>query len=457
MSQSTKLKTTAQRFAADRKGTVAMLFAGALVPVIAVVGIAVDYSRASHARIQLQSAVDAAAMAGAVSKNITTAGRTTAAEGSFDANAASFKHNMSVTRSAAPGAGNITVTATATVPTVFMKLMNTNEITMTANSTVHYGGKNLELAIVLDTTGSMNGSSGNGFNTKLDDLKAAVPTILDIVMPAGSSNTRVALVPFATYVNVGSTNTADLTGRAYPYQYKQCVLERKNGSRPNEDAPDNNSDEFWIQTNNNNCSSTKPITPLTSNRATLDAAMQDLTASGSTSGHLGIQWGWHAISPLWSGRWPAASTPVAYTDDTTMKAIVVLTDGNFTEFHRRADRSSPSCNGGSDCYESRKEAKDYCDAIKTRLNSDGDQAVKIFTIGFGLEPSSSYNGQKARETMTYCASDIDPEASEYNNSGEGEQRTKHFYFPVTEQDLKDAFASIGNALTEAVNKPRFTN
>ncbi len=450
-----KLQAGIRSFAGDRKGTVAMMFAGAFIPVIAVVGIAVDYSRASNVRVQLQAATDAAAMAGAVSKSETTAARTAAAEYSFDANTTNIKHGATVTRTATPGSGEVTVTSTATVPTVFMKLVGTSEMTMTTESTVHYAGgtKKLEIALVLDTTGSMNGTT-SGSTTKLDELKAAVPMILDVVMPAGSSTTKVAMVPFATYVNVGSTNTAQLTGRVSPYQTMRCVLERKHGSRPTESAPDNGVDEFWIKTSNSSCSSTKPIIPLTTNRSTIDQAVSNLTASGSTSGHLGVQWGWHAISPEWSSRWPAGSEPVAYTDATTIKAIVVLTDGNFTEFHRKENQSAAYCTGGSDCPESRAEAKSYCDAIKLKLDADGQEAVMIFTIGFGLEPESSSAGQKARDTMKYCASydQNDPET-------DLTLKKKHFYFPLTQQDLEDAFTSIGDALIEAIgNKnPRLSN
>ncbi len=450
-----KICAKLRHFGDDRSGAVAMMFAATFIPILAFVGIAIDYSRASNLRVQLQAAADAAAMAGAVSKTDTTLARITAAENSFDANTASAKHNATVTRTATPTSGQVTVTATATMPTVFMQILGTHEVTINAQSTVHYGqgGKKLELALVLDTTGSMNYSTSGG-QTKLDELKDAVPMILDIVMPSGSTDTRVAMIPFATYVNVGSTNTSQLTGRAYPYDTKRCVLERKNGPRPNESAPDNGIDEFWIRTNNSSCSSTKPIIPLTSDRTTLDQAMLNLTASGATAGHLGIQWGWHAISPEWSSRWPTGSEPVAYSDDGTIKAIVVLTDGNFTEFHVRQNKSSAYCNGSSDCPESRAEAKDYCDAIKAELNSAGEEAVMIFTIGFGLEPESTSDGQKARDTMKYCASydKNDPET-------DLTLKKKHFYFPVTEEDLQSAFTSIGDALAAAVGvgNPRLTN
>ena len=155
---------------------------------------------------------------------------------------------------------------------------------------------------------------------------------------------------------------------------------------------------------------------------------------------------------LWGGRWPSASTPAAYTDSDTIKALVILTDGNFTELHLREDGTSPGCNGSSDCPASRIEGKAYCDAIKSKLDSTGKEAGMIFTIGFSLDPEDTDIGLKSRDTMKHCASfdQNDPEPNPL-------LRKKHFYFPVTEQDLQSAFNAIGNAVAEAITKPRYTN
>src|SRR5688500_494833 len=55
----------AKRFARDARGAVAITFALALLPLLGIVGAAVDYSRLSRARTTKQSVVDAAALAGA--------------------------------------------------------------------------------------------------------------------------------------------------------------------------------------------------------------------------------------------------------------------------------------------------------------------------------------------------------------------------------------------------------
>jgi Flp pilus assembly protein TadG len=51
-----------RRFHDDRSGTTAVLFGLSVIPVMAIVGSAVDYGRASAVRTELQRAVDAAAL-----------------------------------------------------------------------------------------------------------------------------------------------------------------------------------------------------------------------------------------------------------------------------------------------------------------------------------------------------------------------------------------------------------
>src|SRR5690554_1660226 len=50
-------------FARNDKGNVAILFAVALIPLIGVVGMAIDYSRTNAAKTRLQNALDSTALA----------------------------------------------------------------------------------------------------------------------------------------------------------------------------------------------------------------------------------------------------------------------------------------------------------------------------------------------------------------------------------------------------------
>ena len=76
-----------QRFSGDRKGNVAIMFAGAFVPVVAVTGMTIDYAQAQRIQTIMQTAADAASMAAATAAAPTTAQRITIATNVFDANA----------------------------------------------------------------------------------------------------------------------------------------------------------------------------------------------------------------------------------------------------------------------------------------------------------------------------------------------------------------------------------
>src|SRR5262249_6305641 len=54
------------------------------------------------------------------------------------------------------------------------------------------------------------------------------------------------------------------------------------------------------------------VLPLTSDKTSLLAKIDKLSAAGGTAGHLGTAWAWYALSPNWASIWPFASAPAAY-------------------------------------------------------------------------------------------------------------------------------------------------
>jgi hypothetical protein len=98
------------------------------------------------------------------------------------------------------GTGNhIVGTASATVKPIIAHLWTQSDFTLTANSDVVRSSKNLEVAVVLDITGSMSGS-------RITDLKTGAADLVDIVVKDQQSPfySKVAIVPYAVGVNVGS-------------------------------------------------------------------------------------------------------------------------------------------------------------------------------------------------------------------------------------------------------------
>jgi Flp pilus assembly protein TadG len=193
----------ARRFSRDRRGNVAILFGLALIPIILIVGVAVDYGRAMTVRGTMSDAADAAALAIGSWVGLTEAELEDKAQKFFDANYASslskdiksdFKVNFV--------GDDIVVRATASVPTTFMRLGNVNHLDIGIENTITKRQRNIELALVLDTTGSMR-SSG-----KMDAMKDAAEKMVDDMFGKQSTSDTldVALVPFAAAVNVGASH-----------------------------------------------------------------------------------------------------------------------------------------------------------------------------------------------------------------------------------------------------------
>jgi len=188
------------RFAAAKRGNVAMIFALSLLPFLILAGLAIDFGRAILVRERLGHAVDAAILAVGASPQLTDAQAQQFGEDFFHAN---FDNN-------GLGAGfDIRVTvlddvvhmdARATLPTTLLAIIGQTEIVVSQEAEAIRGGTDLELVLVLDNTGSMDG-------TKITALRTAAENAVDIIFAAGGSDpnaVKIALVPFAATVNVGT-------------------------------------------------------------------------------------------------------------------------------------------------------------------------------------------------------------------------------------------------------------
>jgi Flp pilus assembly protein TadG len=138
------------RFRYDQRGNVAMIFALTLMPILASVGCAVDYSTASRIRTRLQGALDAAAVgsvamtspayiaAGAMTANGPIPVGVTDATNIFNGNTAGQTGytltSMTPTVTLASGSVNAALQFSAVVPTTFMGLVGMRSVTVTGSS-----------------------------------------------------------------------------------------------------------------------------------------------------------------------------------------------------------------------------------------------------------------------------------------------------------------------------------
>ena len=205
MSAWTKFRSALRAFRVAHAGNVAITFALATLPIIAMVGFAVDYSRANAVKAAMQAALDSTALM--ISKEAATDTNT-----QLQTNAQKYFLALF----ARPDATNVTVTANFTtdggtsvvvngatdVPTSILAAIGYGVITVSGSSTARWGSNLLRVALVLDNTGSMADAG------KMTALQSATKSLLTQLHTAATNNgdVYVSIVPFVKDVNLGASN-----------------------------------------------------------------------------------------------------------------------------------------------------------------------------------------------------------------------------------------------------------
>ena len=194
-------------------GNVAMMYALALVPTVGAAGAAVDMGQAMVVRQRLAEATDAAALALGSMPGLTAAQQQAKALEFISANVPGAALGDTGSVSVTTGENTIAVHATASVDTAFMGLLGISELEVSAESEVTRESRGMEVAMVLDNTGSM-GSSG-----KLAALKTSMTSMINILFGANSNpdKLKMGLVPFSETVRLDTASALaggwiDITG-----------------------------------------------------------------------------------------------------------------------------------------------------------------------------------------------------------------------------------------------------
>ena len=215
------------RFRGDQGGNFAIMAAVLLFPVLACVAAAADISLFYSDRTAVQSAADAAALAAA--KQFSTdpdKGRLqTLAENVFAANTAGLAHTTGTltyegTDWTPSGTRELKISVCSSYDPFFLSALNISftglkgaECAKT-RSVVAVGSTTVEVAFVLDTSGSMNDSPAKGGPAKIATLKTQAAKAIETIFGSGSSSgpedpVRVGIVPFSGGVNVGPDHLND--------------------------------------------------------------------------------------------------------------------------------------------------------------------------------------------------------------------------------------------------------
>ncbi len=421
-----------ERFVMETRGSMLPLAAASMLSLAGFIGIAIDGARMIHARDVLQKAVDSGGLAAghaAELSDMTGDGRAF-----FDANIAAGQAGLiDPTLEMTISADNIVISlsASAQVDTSFMRLFGFGRVTVSAEAEVTRETRGMELALVMDNTGSMR--SGG----KISAMRNAAHDLIDIVFGSDETNPNlwVSLIPYTAMVNIGADKSAwltaggisDVSGSTYdPTSWKGCVMARAGSADRTDETPDfapftpmfwaDAVDNDWIgddsafdldesnaaQNNGRgpNLGCGPAITPLTASKTTVVVAIDEMQPwhRGGTTSNLGLVWGWRSLSPVWRGLWGGATPnalPLAYDEPFMDKVIVVLTDGqnqffdyqgggpdgsDYTAYDRLNIFGFSSLNSARAEIDSRFAS--LCEAIKTT-------GIIIYAITFGSTPNSS--------------------------------------------------------------------
>lgn len=185
-----------------------MIFALCLIPLVVLMGGAIDFSRQRSGEGLAQDAVDAALLAIAgTAQDKTDAQLTREALVWFENHMQDL--NLEIDSFQVVKVGDeLTATVNGHVDTAFLGLIGINDLDVNRTASVRIGLTAVELVMVLDTTGSMRSTPSGQSMTKLESMQDAALDMVDILseLDNGRGNIEIGLVPFATYVNVGLDN-----------------------------------------------------------------------------------------------------------------------------------------------------------------------------------------------------------------------------------------------------------
>lgn len=188
----------------DDRGAVAMIYGPMAIVLLLAAGVSVDYSRAYLVKREISRALDAAVLAAGSLAVASDTERQETAQRYFDANLSAStveRYDPQLNFNFNSQTGELTASSSANVETVLMRLVNQNYVFVSTSVAAGQNLSDIEIALVLDNSGSMGGS-------KISSLKTAAKTLVETMYEKDNSDefVRFALVPFTGAVNVGTAN-----------------------------------------------------------------------------------------------------------------------------------------------------------------------------------------------------------------------------------------------------------
>ena len=361
-----------RRLLSANSGNVALTFAIAAVPLVGMVGVAVDFSRANYVKAKMQTALDAATLmlSKEAAKDTNKQLQDQASEyflANFDPPGAS---NIKIDANYSNNNGAVLIVdASADIPTTIASILGVKKLSINASSSVKWGNTRLRVALVLDNTGSM---AANG---KMTALKTATKNLLNQLSSAAQTNgdVYVSIIPFNKDLNVDSMNKGknwvdwtdwDLkNGTCKDTTYTDvvsctaagskwnpnnhntwngCVADRGDPTGPNA----NNYDTNVVKPNKKDLATQFPaeqltscpqaVMPLSYDWPSMNTLVDAMISDGNTNQAIGLAAGWMSLV----GGGPFPKPPNKNKNYQYSEIIILLTDGLNTENRWYTSQSS---------------------------------------------------------------------------------------------------------------------
>jgi Flp pilus assembly protein TadG len=456
----------AGNLASDRSGNFAVL-TGVVASVLALsVGYGVNVAQSYQLKSSLRSALDSAVTSTA--RDLTTG---TIEEKDARKMVEAFLHANSDAKFATTDqfvldkltinrtAKTIEATAYANVNLAF-PIFSTEDPRVSISSAAVYSDKTIEVAMMLDVTGSMK---KDGEIDKIDDLRKAATNAVNLLLANQNQErprVRVAIVPYAEAVNTGKLADSvfvEIEGgsnlpraidapiaASVSERPDNCATERKDKDGKadfSDDGPDaprtyidrrGRKNTYLAKVNRDDRMEVCPqaeLVPLTADIEKLTSSIDDFRADGVTAGGIAAQWGYYMLSPKWRSAIQEAGMgegPADHNPKKVAKVAILMTDGIFNTAFAGV-RDSEEWDEQPQLYQGAK-SRSYAESLCANMRDDG---IEIFTIGFDLNNPEMRKSEsdQAKTVLKNCSS---PDRSSM----------KHYYEVSTGAELDSAFKEI---------------
>lgn len=450
---------TSNSFIRNEDGTMIIFGLFIFVIILMVGGLAVDFMRYENVRVRVQATADRATLAAATLRE--TGDRAALVENYFEV-AGLSGYLLSVEVEDSLNSATVTVHTRPGINTLFMRWSGVDSLATVEVAAAREEVPNIEIAMVLDISGSMRWmDSGN--MPRITRLRGAARTFVSTVLnPDAPDATTISIVPYAGTVNPGQEVFELLGGTAW-HNYSHCPdLPRSAfestalpdaGSMPQ--AP-----HFmywavsWAEMDWGWCpNEANSILYHSSSEAELHDYLTNLRLHDGTGTHYGMRWGAALLDP--SSQWLTqalatsgtvesqySNRPAAWDDPDTLKVVVLMTDGHITD-QFRPRRPGPHYFGFNGIYPTEEEQDVLNSTHILALNGSHRQR-----ISHRWENSQDFDAacQLAKDNGVV----IYTIAFETNTQGQDEMRrcaTSHgHFFNAIGLELDSAFSAIAASI-----------